>query len=85
MLNASNVISTDKKATLNVSEACVSVPYRYNNQVQRLKALRDSHPIIGLQDGRYIYELYYLLKVRSIIDRNFQYIFIAIHDLFVGS
>ncbi|KAL5264081.1 hypothetical protein ACHWQZ_G005244 [Mnemiopsis leidyi] len=24
---------------------------RYNNQVKRLKALRDSHPIIGLHDG----------------------------------
>ena len=41
---------------LNVSKACALVHYRYNNQVKRLKALRDSHPIIGLHDGRYTYE-----------------------------
>ena len=60
MLNVSKAMLNFKKAMQNVSEACVSVPYRYNNQVQRLKALRDSHPIIGLHDGRYTNELLFV-------------------------
>ena len=57
MLNVSLAMLNEGKAMLNVSKACALVHYRYNNQVKRLKALRDSHPIIGLHDGRYTYEL----------------------------